>query len=31
MFNGDLSKQSNFIVLVASVKYGIMLCLMVIM
>ena len=31
MFNGNLIKQSNLIVLVAGVKYGIMLCLMVIM
>ena len=31
MFNGNLIKQSNLIVLVASVKYSIMLCLMVIM
>ena len=29
MFNGNLIKQSNLIVLVASVKYGINLCLMV--
>ena len=31
MFNGNLITQSNLIVLVASVKHGIMLCLMVIM
>ena len=31
MFNGNLIKQSNLIVLVASLKYGITLCLMVIM
>ena len=31
MFNGNLVKQSNLIVLVARVKYGIKLCLMVFM
>ena len=31
MFSGNVIKQSDPIVLVASVKYGIMLCLMVIM
>ena len=31
MFNGNLIKQYKLIVLVASVKYGIILCLTVIM
>ena len=31
MFNGNLIKQANLIVLVASVKYSFMLCLLVIL
>ena len=31
MFNGTLINQSKLIVLVASVKHGVMLCLMVFM